>query len=414
MQVRRFVFASLLFTGCCLLPGTWAPAGGRASAQDEKPATKADLEETDKTVAALKKALEKTQKDLEATKKALDAVKTPGAGDDSKALAKKIEALQKDVEAATKAAATAKTDLAAVTTKSATLEAELAKVKAAGGDVKATTEKVAAMEKAAEESKKGADKAAEESKKAADELKKTADKGVTDAGAATSEGKARGDTAWLLTSSALVLLMVPGLALFYGGMVRRKNVLGTMMHSMAALAVVGVYWIAIGYSLAFGPSVIKIDMFGVDRRRAVRLELGSRVPEGDRAVHKTRRVRHPGLPARHVPGDVRDHHPGAHQRGDRRAHPVLAVLPVHDPVGDVRVLPAGAHGVGVGLVRRQPAAREARRLPPSGCWARWARSTSPAARWFTSPRAWPVWRAVWCSASGTATRSRSRTRTAWC
>ena len=57
-------------------------------------------------------------------------------------------------------------------------------------------------------------------------------------------GKQRGDTAWMLTASALVLLMVPGLALFYGGMVRRKNVLATMMQSMAALAVVGVYWIA--------------------------------------------------------------------------------------------------------------------------------------------------------------------------
>ncbi len=62
----------------------------------------------------------------------------------------------------------------------------------------------------------------------------------------------RGDSAWMLISSALVLLMVPGLALFYGGMVRRKNVLATMMHSMVALAVVGVYWIAVGYSLAFG------------------------------------------------------------------------------------------------------------------------------------------------------------------
>jgi ammonium transporter len=60
------------------------------------------------------------------------------------------------------------------------------------------------------------------------------------------------DSAWMLASSALVMLMVPGLALFYGGMVRRKNVLATMMHSMVALAVVGVYWVAIGYALAFG------------------------------------------------------------------------------------------------------------------------------------------------------------------
>ena len=65
-----------------------------------------------------------------------------------------------------------------------------------------------------------------------------------------------GDTAWMLISTGLVMLMVPGLALFYGGMVRKKNILATMMQSMVALALVGVYWIAVGYSLAFGPPVI--------------------------------------------------------------------------------------------------------------------------------------------------------------
>jgi Amt family ammonium transporter len=63
-----------------------------------------------------------------------------------------------------------------------------------------------------------------------------------------------GSTAWMLTSSALVLLMVPGLALFYGGMVRKKNVLSTMMHSFMAMAVIGVQWVLIGYCLAFGTS----------------------------------------------------------------------------------------------------------------------------------------------------------------
>lgn len=62
-----------------------------------------------------------------------------------------------------------------------------------------------------------------------------------------------GDTAWLLIATALVLLMTPGLALFYGGMVRRKNVLATMMHSVMAIAVVSVLWVLVGYSLAFGP-----------------------------------------------------------------------------------------------------------------------------------------------------------------
>ncbi|HTX18802.1 MAG TPA: ammonium transporter [Bacteroidota bacterium] len=62
-----------------------------------------------------------------------------------------------------------------------------------------------------------------------------------------------GDTAWLLVSTALVMLMTPGLALFYGGMVRRKNVLGTIMQSFIALGVVSIVWILYGYSLAFGP-----------------------------------------------------------------------------------------------------------------------------------------------------------------
>ncbi|MGZ8630304.1 MAG: ammonium transporter [Actinomycetota bacterium] len=64
-----------------------------------------------------------------------------------------------------------------------------------------------------------------------------------------------GDTAWVLASAALVLFMTPGLALFYGGLVRSKNVLGTMMHSFAAIAVVSVVWLAIGYTLAFGPDI---------------------------------------------------------------------------------------------------------------------------------------------------------------
>ena len=64
-----------------------------------------------------------------------------------------------------------------------------------------------------------------------------------------------GDTAWILTSSALVLLMTPGLAFFYGGLVRGKNVLGTIMHSFIAIALGSVVWVLWGYSLAFGPDV---------------------------------------------------------------------------------------------------------------------------------------------------------------
>ena len=62
-----------------------------------------------------------------------------------------------------------------------------------------------------------------------------------------------GDTAWVLASAALVMFMTPGLAFFYGGLVRAKNVLGTMMQSFIALALVTVLWVLIGYTLAFGP-----------------------------------------------------------------------------------------------------------------------------------------------------------------
>ncbi|MBA3738509.1 MAG: ammonium transporter [Actinobacteria bacterium] len=64
-----------------------------------------------------------------------------------------------------------------------------------------------------------------------------------------------GDTGWVLGSAALVLFMTPGLALFYGGLVRSKNVLGTMMQSVAAIAIVSVVWVLAGYTLAFGPDV---------------------------------------------------------------------------------------------------------------------------------------------------------------
>ena len=64
-----------------------------------------------------------------------------------------------------------------------------------------------------------------------------------------------GDTAWLLAASALVLLMAPGLALFYGGMVRSKSVLNMIMMTFGTLAVVAILWVLVGFSLAFGDDV---------------------------------------------------------------------------------------------------------------------------------------------------------------
>src|SRR5947207_4833947 len=62
-----------------------------------------------------------------------------------------------------------------------------------------------------------------------------------------------GDTAWLLMSAALVMLMTPALGFFYGGLVRRKNVLATIMHSFFILCLISVQWVRWGYTLAFEP-----------------------------------------------------------------------------------------------------------------------------------------------------------------
>ena len=86
---------------------------------------------------------------------------------------------------------------------------------------------------------------------------------------AVADAKSSADNSWMLASSALVLLMTgPGLALFYGGLVRKKNVLSTMMQSFAMMAVITVVWAMVGYSLAFGQgnwfiyvSISSIDPF---------------------------------------------------------------------------------------------------------------------------------------------------------
>lgn len=106
---------------------------------------------------------------------------------------------------------------------------------------------------AASPEKKGEEVKSEEKKK--EEPKDPIKEVDTKAG----DAQVRGDVAWMLTSAAFVMLMVPGLALFYGGMVRRKNVLATMMQSMICLSIVGVFWIGIGYSLAFGDPWITLS-----------------------------------------------------------------------------------------------------------------------------------------------------------
>lgn len=74
--------------------------------------------------------------------------------------------------------------------------------------------------------------------------------------ASDGNGIDTGATAWMLTSTALVLLMIPGLAMFYGGLVRSKNVIGTIMHSFAAMGIMSVLWVFVSYSMCFGPNTL--------------------------------------------------------------------------------------------------------------------------------------------------------------
>src|SRR5262245_25747896 len=94
-----------------------------------------------------------------------------------------------------------------------------------------------------------------------------------EAAAATPPAVDTGDTAWVLTASALVLMMtLPGLALFYGGLVRAKNILNVLMQCMISAGVVGVLWIVVGYSLAFGTGNAYVGDFSKVMLSGVSLE----------------------------------------------------------------------------------------------------------------------------------------------
>ena len=93
-----------------------------------------------------------------------------------------------------------------------------------------------------------------------------------------------GDTTWILVSSAMVLLMTPGLAFFYGGLARSKNAAATIMHSFMTIGIVGVVWVLWGYSLAFGPDlwgglVGNLSHFGLEGVSAENLREGTTIPE---------------------------------------------------------------------------------------------------------------------------------------
>ena len=143
-----------------------------------------------------------------------------------------------------------------------------------------------------------------------------------------------GDNAWILMSSALVLLMTgPGLALFYGGLVRKKNMLGTMMQCLAMMGAITVLWALVGYSLAFAPGNVFIG--GFDYALLNDVGAGSERVDIPSDVHD-------------FPVDVRDHHAGADHRRLRGENEIQRDARLHDAVGNHCLLPDGPHGLGPG------------------------------------------------------------------
>ena len=160
-----------------------------------------------------------------------------------------------------------------------------------------------------------------------------------------------GDTAWMLTSTALVLMMtIPGLALFYGGMVRKKNVLATVMQSFAITCLISVLWLVVGYSLAFtsGSTIIG----GLSRVFHARPRSRQRQRAGQDHSRDGLYV---------LPAHLRHHHAGADRRCVRRAHEVLGHDVVHGAVVACRLCADRPLGVGRRLPGRLGRARLRRR-----------------------------------------------------
>ena len=118
-----------------------------------------------------------------------------------------------------------------------------------------------------------------------------------------------GDTAWVLASCALVLFMTPGLAFFYGGMVRSKNVLAMLMQNFFAMGLISVLWVLVGFSLAFGNPAAASSATSASPAwpTSANADFGFAAP-----------LTIPAAGVLRLPDDVRHHHPGADHRGHRR------------------------------------------------------------------------------------------------
>ena len=155
-----------------------------------------------------------------------------------------------------------------------------------------------------------------------------------------------GDTTWVIVAAALVMLMTPGLAFFYGGLVREKNVLGTIMHSFVVIALVSLLWVTVGYSLAFGPDhggiIGGLDWLMLkDVGQTANADYSATIPHLAFMAFQT---------------DVRDNHSGPHHRRLRRAGQVQHLSRLHGSL-----VAAGLRaGRPLGLGARRLAARTRR------------------------------------------------------
>ena len=157
-----------------------------------------------------------------------------------------------------------------------------------------------------------------------------------------------GDNAWMLTSPALVLLMTaPGLALFYSGLVRKKNVLGVMMQCIFLMCLMTVIWALWGYTLSFGGDALDPPPKWLGNGDHLLMNGVQAVWENGQ-VGDSRLSRPDDQPAdaHALPGDVLHHHAGVDLRGVRRADEVQHDGGVLDPLGNVRLLPAVPCGLG--------------------------------------------------------------------
>ncbi len=158
-----------------------------------------------------------------------------------------------------------------------------------------------------------------------------------------------GDTAWMLTSTALVLMMsVPGLALFYGGMVRKKNVLATLMQTFAITCVVTLLWWLIGYSWAFTPG----SRFLGGASRAFFNGMAF-MHDSNQAVGVAPGFDHPRNRVCDVSTDVCGHHAGTDRRRVRRPHEVFRHAGVHVGLVAAGVCTDRPHGVGAERLAQQ-------------------------------------------------------------